>query len=647
MIRQCVRLMHERFDAGTATAVISELVRHDRFQTSDGIMVAAEYVAQEAERQGLTGVEVIRFPADGVTKWWTFAAPPGWSPWRASLTLADQTGSRGEQLLAYPEQANVLAAYSAATPAGGVHCSLLPWSRRSDRRPGPTPLIVLDRPVPWPQVLAAAREACALGVVVGPGHRHPELVQRVELPPGSPLVAFSVTMSQLSQLLECHASGGTAWVTVDARPTPAEFPVVVAHTPRGDKDRPVLVVAHLCHPAPGANDNASGVAVALGVGSLLRDRPLRRQVSLVFGPEFLGMAAYLHRQIVQHRDAAPIAAVNLDMVGEDQDQCGGPLIVERSPNHLPSFLNAVAEECAQELPQAAWSYSGAVPCDTWALRVTPFAGASDHGLLADPAIGCPAVQLGHWPDRFRHTSGDTPDKVDAAEMRRSAAIAASTVALIAEADRTTTDALADVVTAWAARQLLSCLPGAGGPVRDTRRAASCAPVIDPHALALRPYRLRRLHEVAVGSVLSLADLGAVPDLLAARADWLTHLSRHVGLVNGTAPAPPRAELADDQQAWAQRAWQGPFNLRGLLADCTLVDQAWLQRELELRRESAYATMLAIANAADGTSDDDQIGMRAAVDSELAIDADFVAEFLAVLTRAGWLSRPVAPAQAGA
>ena len=50
-----------------------------------------------------------------------------------------------------------------------------------------------------------------------------------------------------------------------------------ARTASGGPDE-CLLTAHLCHPAPGANDNASGVAGALAVAGVLARRPLRRRL---------------------------------------------------------------------------------------------------------------------------------------------------------------------------------------------------------------------------------------------------------------------------------------------------------------------------------------------------------------------------------
>jgi len=62
----------------------------------------------------------------------------------------------------------------------------------------------------------------------------------------------------------------------------------------------VLVVAHLCHPQPSANDNASGAAAALEAARVLQTLiagghlpPPRRSIRFLWLPEFTGSQAYL------------------------------------------------------------------------------------------------------------------------------------------------------------------------------------------------------------------------------------------------------------------------------------------------------------------------------------------------------------------
>ena len=217
-----------------------------------------------------------------------------------------------------------------------------------------------------------------------------------------------------------------------------------------------------------------------------RDRADRRGaapgVRFLWGPEFTGVAAYLHDKVGSGRTPPPSLAINVDMAGQDVHRCGGPLVIERGPDDIPSFLPALAGRCAALLPPASLSYSGAVPCDPWTWRATPFAGGSDHALLADAPTRCQAIALGHWPDRANHSSADTPDLVDPAELRRTAVIACAMAAAVRDrADPRLAADVGEATVSWAAEHVLAVLPG--------RRPAPAHPAAPPGAARTRTWSL--------------------------------------------------------------------------------------------------------------------------------------------------------------
>ncbi|MFG1942881.1 DUF4910 domain-containing protein [Nonomuraea sp. NPDC048826] len=577
-VGDAVQDVYGRLDVRRAVEDVAELAAFDRYQASDGIRAAAGYVAARAESAGLSDVRILEFPADGARRWWSFRAPLSWTPVRAAI----------DDVVRYPEQPFTLAAGSAATPPGGVTVPVVPLADA-----GEGALAVHDDPgTPVPVAIARAADAGAFGLVTdrlpGPG--------RVELPAGSRLAAFSVTPAQAAELLR----RGRVRVEVETHRR-AAMPVVTGLLP-GTGPEEVLLSAHLCHSRPSVNDNASGAAALLGVARALagrRGRRGRRGVRFVWGPEFTGMAAYLH-------DVAgrpPVAAVNVDMAGQDQRRCGGPLIVERSPDHLPGFVNALTEHVVAALPQAARSYSGAVACDTWAWRATPFVGASDHSLLVDASIGCPAVSLGHWPDRYHHSAADTLDKLDPAELRRTATVAGAVAAVLAGLAGERAE-LESVAVGWGAERLLGC--------RQRPRAL-----------------LRHRTAVALGALDGLAALHGPGEHGGSRA-WLTGLADHVATLTRpgeTAPPPAGAALS--------RTWEGPFNLRGLAEAAGPAGRAWLEEQAARDRARSYALMLALAHGVDGGRDRTAVAEYARCAAELPVPEEFAHDFLAVLVEAGW------------
>ncbi|MFD2350426.1 hypothetical protein ACFSTC_15515 [Nonomuraea ferruginea] len=156
----------DRCDVRRAVEDVAELAAFDRYQASDGIRAAAEYVAGRAERAGLSDVRLLEFPADGARRWWSFRAPLSWTPVRAAIG----------DVVRYPEQPFALAAGSAATPPGGVTVTVAPLADA-----GEGSLAVHDDPgTPVPVAITRAASAGAFGLVTDrlPGPGRVELLGR-------------------------------------------------------------------------------------------------------------------------------------------------------------------------------------------------------------------------------------------------------------------------------------------------------------------------------------------------------------------------------------------------------------------------------------------------------------------------------------
>jgi hypothetical protein len=107
-----------------------------------------------------------------------------------------------------------------------------------------------------------------------------------------------------------------------------------------------------------------------------------------------------------------LAGLNLDMVGADQCQTKG----------ISEFVSLPAASAAFADHLLNWlrlPFSDGIRS-----KEAPFASGSDHYILSDPSVGIPTPMINDWPDRFYHTSADTPDKVSPAALARSGSLAA-------------------------------------------------------------------------------------------------------------------------------------------------------------------------------------------------------------------------------
>ena len=227
---------------------------------------------------------------------------------------------------------------------------------------------------------------------------------------GKTAFGFYLSSRQANDIRELLKTGPVkVKAEVEADLFPGEIQVLTGIIPGTEKRGEVLIISHLCHPKPGANDNASGCGLAMELARALScaisqgelERP-KYNIRFMFVPEMYGTIAYLERHPGWPRQVK--ATVNLDMVGEAQETMSVANLVT-TPWSLPSALNDVAAFYMDRVARRGKTYEGTKPGLTWLYDVTCFTGGSDHYILVDSSYGIPCVYLGHWPDRFYHQYG--------------------------------------------------------------------------------------------------------------------------------------------------------------------------------------------------------------------------------------------------
>lgn len=428
-----IGLVDGALDPDEMLSQVATIAQYDRYQASHGLSAAAAQVAEFADRAGLRQVSTTTYPADGELHWWTWRAPVSWTPERAELTVRDGSGS----VVAAVSHAS--SPFTIATYSAPIGPATLPIVRLDSGQPIPRGALVYVPAARWQHGAAIAElaEAGAAGFVTAApavelaGRHHPG---RIELPPRSAVFGFSV-VPEIAAMIE--QSGVRAEVTVALASDTAPMTVTSAALPGSAPELPeVWLVAHLCHPRPGGNDNASGVAALLGIAATLAKSirsgllpPATRTIRFLWGPEFLGPVAALSDQLAAGRPA-PTAVVDLDVVGVDQSRFDVPFVVEL-PFRTADPLGTLAIRAVRSAFRRTADQPG-----RW--RTEPFTGFSDHAIFADPRLGSTAVQLCHVGDPANHSAADRVELVSAVELRRAAlagATIARTVAEQSSADR--------------------------------------------------------------------------------------------------------------------------------------------------------------------------------------------------------------------
>lgn len=626
---QVVQSVFEKFPVHEVMRHVKQVTDFDRPQGSVGLEQAASYVAKEAINMGLTDVEILKLPVDGNSHWWTFKAPTAWSPVYASLSI----DNLDEKLVAYPDIPCSLAVRSQNTPNTGVKAPIVEWTCNLHDSAMAEHIVVIPKGADLPIALTQIENSKAIGFVTDATYYFDELnsewwIGRLELPSNTRMFGFCVSSEAMNKIRQAKRLKAIV-KTKSSTYTPA-----VTARVKGSNDREVLLLAHLCHTGPAANDNASGVAALLGIGQVLQSIMLTKpyySIRFLFAPEFVGSAAYLYECIVKHSYRLPLAAINLDMVGENQHLCGGPLILERVPEHVPSYLSALAEFCLNHVPRGSHSYSGAVEVDVWHWIVTPFAGGSDHSLFADRSVSRPAIQIGHWPDKFNHTSADTLDKVDPQEIRRAASVAGALTLFLANISELEAPITENIVAQWGASRISEAIAMALNPKP-----------FDPNFIAGTTSSeisglVAHVTEYAIECVASLSELfeKCGHDRRQILMNWLYDVGQIYERTIAHLPLPTK--VIEDYKL--QRDWKGPFNLRGMIRNLDHDDRLWIEQCLR-QDKKMYTIMLAIALAIDGSTGRTDVLRKAAYSSQLCISKNFGNRFIDLMINAGWVSQKV-------
>ncbi len=453
MLKRTISLFRETISGAAALEDLAAITACHRIQSSPGYRQAA-YIALDRLRDAGVPAEIFSFPGDGNTAFWGYAIPQEWE------------GREGRLSLVAPEQeARALADFraekismiqrSAPTPPEGVTAEVVvleDGEEESDYEGLDLHgKVVLTRgDLERVRRLAVGKHGAA-GILFDGMREAPPVRPLMGLPHARQYTSFwwegtaeelssrcwgfVLTPEQGEWLRRLVRTEGKVGRTVQVHATVdssfcAGYGEDVVGYIAGETDEEVWLLAHLCHPQPSCNDNGSGVAALLETARALSHlieqgklpRP-RRGIRFLLIPEMTGTYAYLatHEELIPH----VVAGLNLDMVGEDQAQCGSTLNLTNAPRSCPSVSDDLLALIFQRVAAEGAGFQGVADYALFRWMETPFSAGSDHFVLTDPTVGIPCPMLLQWPDRFYHTSADTIDKVDPAMLARVGVAAAT------------------------------------------------------------------------------------------------------------------------------------------------------------------------------------------------------------------------------
>ncbi len=273
------------------------------------------------------------------------------------------------------------------------------------------------------------------------GERHPETSPRA-LRKAAHYLATQFSKSGWSTNSQLVSAWGKVYRNVVATKYPGR-------RRQGEELSPLLIGAHYdtVSGSPGADDNASGLAVLLEVASRLRARPLARPVWLVAfcleEQDRLGSQAFASRLKAEGRELA--GAIILECVGFARSEAGTQQVPPAVPIAVPTqgdFLAIVGNEASKslvlQLEQDARQHEPRLK--TLSLLVPgrgeamPHTRRSDHASFWD--AGYPAVMLtdtANFRNPHYHRETDTRDTLNLEFLSNVAATVTATAIQMAGA----------------------------------------------------------------------------------------------------------------------------------------------------------------------------------------------------------------------
>ena len=363
---------------------------------------------------------------------------PTWESVDAMLTMNDEK----TPLLQHATNRNMIALNSYSTPKEGItaeviHIKDLNKLSELDVKGK----IVFAETSPYRIFKTAIIEGKAAGLITynNPKYLQPEKnttsIQFRSIPLDTVHEPWAIALSfAAKERLKLALEKGkvTLNASIETNIYPSEELTIVADIKGNELPKERLVFsAHIQE--PGANDNATGVGVALEMASLTakfihkKEFQPKRTLTFLWGDEIISTRRYVTEDSIRAKNIK--WGISLDMVGEDTAKTGGVFLIEKMPD--PSAIWTRGNDKHSEwggskmrLDQMKPHYLNDFLIDkfkaqgkraNWLVSTNPFEGGSDHVPFLRNNI--PSVLFWHFTDQFYHTDNDRIDKVSKTTLK--------------------------------------------------------------------------------------------------------------------------------------------------------------------------------------------------------------------------------------
>ncbi len=575
-----IQQVRDAYRSDDAMRVMREVYAGDRFFTFPRFLATADYLKGQMQQAGLSAVEIVQAPADGVTQVGYWTMPLAWDVKQARLEIVDSKLPEDSKVLAdYQKIPASLGMWSGPTPPEGVTAEVVDLGKNAVRDIGKLDLrgklaLTEENPanIKWLLVKAGALGAINTftenpGLADGRqwinawGDDGWAFTRR-----STPLLCFSISPRQTALLHKLLARGPVrVKATVDTRYYAGSYPYVTGVI-AGTGPEEVLTLGHTSE--QGAEDNATGVAATLQasptLNRLISDGKLpkpKRSIRILSMGEMYGSMHYVEHN--RERIRRTVAAMCVDTPAASYDLAGTEYTFYMNPHVAKDFTDAFILKVASEyLPRVHRPW-----------HEKEFTTGTDT-YMAEPMVGIPTV-WGYSGSgvETHHNSEDTPDRVDPRSLRDISVMDATFLYFIANAGESEALGLARLSESRGYEKILSSasrfLDGNGDAARadaeiaytvdresqavtsvlrlvpESRRAAlrsSLAPMLD----GLR--KIGDLQSSRVHSALGTAKAIETPDSQATEAAGIVIRRKRFGTL-------PLDDLPHDQwEGYPSGAW---------------------------------------------------------------------------------------------
>ena len=390
----------EVFNAENVLEYISEIAKFHRIQGSKELVEAAKYILEELRVNGIKA-GLFEDVYDGERWHLTLVSPIAWDLIHGEVEIV------GKRITTSKTPLLVMA----HSPPGKAEGEVVAIEREEDWENAKGKIVMVGEK--WHENYKKANEKGALAFIAyrkGTGKAFPYIglfLAKNDLEWAKiPAVALSEELANTIRQKLKKGEKVTAKIKVETLISDSQaLPIVYATV---GKPPYVLFVAHICHPRPGANDNASGAAMLIELAKVLNNLyndSFRFGFAFLWIPEHYGTQAFIEKYT---KLDDYYVAINLDMVGGSEDRANSTIMIIRTPLSRFSIVSGILEYYLNLANSGGESFGGS-PLPKLKIRSYPYELGSDHDVFN--FFGIPSVMPITWPDRFYHSSEDSVEKI--------------------------------------------------------------------------------------------------------------------------------------------------------------------------------------------------------------------------------------------